>query len=181
MISLKSKITQNILEVFFLNDKEKIYVNEMAKRIRKDPANVHKKLIEMQEEGLLLSEYQGKERFFFLNKKYQFLKEYKKIILKSVGFENALKEEFEIIDGVDSVYLFGSYINSNFSRESDIDILIIGDFDFKKIQKVLLDMQKKIGREINSIELSKKEFKERLKKKDFLLDDIFSKKYIKII
>ena len=33
MISLRSKITQKILNLFFLNEKEKFYVNELAKKI----------------------------------------------------------------------------------------------------------------------------------------------------
>lgn len=181
MISLRSKITQKILEVFFLNEKERIYVNEMAKRIKEDPANVHKKLLAMKEEGILLDEYQGKERYFFLNKNYPFLKEYKKIILKGFGFEKILREELKKINGINDAYLFGSYVAGKFSEESDIDLLIVGNFDFKKIQKLFLEMQRRLGREINSIELTKKEFNKRLKEKDPLLEDIFSKKNIKIL
>jgi len=57
----------------------------------------------------------------------------------------------------------------------------VGDFDTLKVQKVILEIQKLTGREINSIELTKKEFAKRKKKKDELLADIFSKKYIKIL
>ena len=91
MLSLRSKIAQKILTLFFLNEKEKFYINELAKLIKEDPANVYKKLIEFKKEGLLSDEFQGKERYFFLNKRYPFLKEYKKIILKGLGFEKVLK------------------------------------------------------------------------------------------
>jgi len=93
MISLRSKITQKILNLFFLNEKEKFYVNELAKKIKEDPANVYKKLIELKKEGMLSDEFSGKERYFFLNSKYPFLKEYKKIILKGFGFEKILREK----------------------------------------------------------------------------------------
>jgi len=83
MISLRSKITKKLLTLFFLNEKEKFYVNELAKVIKEDPSNIYKKLIILKKEGIILDEFQGKERFFFLNKKYHFIKEYKKIILKS--------------------------------------------------------------------------------------------------
>ncbi len=84
MISLKSKVTQKILEAFFLNEKERFYVNEMAKKIKEDPSNVYKKLIDLKEEGILLDEYQGKERYFSLNKNYPFRKEYKRLVLKGI-------------------------------------------------------------------------------------------------
>lgn len=181
MISLRSKITQKILNLLFLNEKERFYVNELAEKIKEDPANVHKKLVELKKEGMLSDEFQGKERYFFLNPKYPFLKEYKKIILKGFGFEKILKEKLKTIKGINSAYLFGSYAEGNLKEESDIDLLIIGDFDTFKLQKILLEVQKLTDREINSMELTKEEFRKRRQKQDPLLKDIFSKKYIKII
>jgi predicted nucleotidyltransferase len=181
MLSLRSKITQKILNLFFLNEKERFYVNELAKLIKEDPSNVYKKLIEFKKEGILSDEFQGKERYFFLNRKYPFLREYKKIILKGLGFERILKEKLKKLKGVDSVYIFGSYAEDKLSLESDIDLLIIGDFDILKLQKAILETQRLTGREINSIELTKKEFEKRIKGKDSFLKDIFSEKYIKIL
>ncbi|MCD6528493.1 nucleotidyltransferase domain-containing protein, partial [bacterium] len=56
------------------------------------------------------------------------------------------------IKGVESVYIFGSYAKDKLSLESDIDLLIVGNFDTLKLQKVLLEIQKFTGREINSVE-----------------------------
>ncbi len=181
MISLRSKITQKILNLLFLNEKERFYVNELAEKIKEDPANVHKKLIELKKEGILSDEFLGKERYFFLNQKYPFLKEYKKIILKGLGFEKILKEKLSKLKKLDSVYIFGSYAKNRLSLESDIDILIVGDVDTLKLQKVLLEIQRSTGREINSIELTKKELEKRKKENDEFITDVFSSKYIKII
>ncbi len=181
MISLKSKITKKLLETFFLNEKDSFYANEVARKIGEDPSNVYKKLIELKSEGLLLDEFRGKERYFFINKKYPFIREYKRIVLKGVGFEKIIKEYFESIDGVESVYIFGSYASGKFSEESDIDVLVVGDFDFNQSQKALLEIQKRAGREVNAVELSKDDFSKRVKDKDPLLEDIFSRKNIKLI
>jgi len=181
MISLRSKITQKILNLLFLNEKERFYVNELAEKIKEDPANVHKKLIELKKEGILSDEFLGKERYFFLNQKYPFLKEYKKIILKGLGFEKILKEKLSKLKKLDSVYIFGSYAKNRLSLESDIDILIVGDVDTLKLQKVLLEIQRSTGREVNSIELTKKELEKRKKENDEFITDVFSSKYIKII
>lgn len=181
MISLRSKITQKIFNLFFLNQEEKFYVNELAKKIKEIPMNVYRKLIELKKEGILADEFRGKERYFFLNTKYPFLKEYKKIILKGLGFEKILKDKLKKIKGIESVYIFGSYAKDKLSAESDIDVLIIGNFDGLKLQKTILEIQKSTGREINSIELTKGEFEKRLRKKDPFLKDIFSEKHIKIL
>lgn len=170
-----------MLNFLLLNKEEKFYINELAKLLGEDPSNLYKKLLEFKKEGLLLDEFQGKERFFFLNKKYPFLKEYEKIILKGFGFEKILKDKLKSIKGVESVYIFGSYVKNHLSSESDIDLLIIGDFDTLKLQKALLEIQKSTGREINSIELTKKEFEKKKREKDYFIENIFSGKIIKII
>lgn len=181
MISLRSKTTQKILNFFFLNDKERFYVNELAKVINEDSSNVYKKLIELKKEGILADDFQGIERYFFINKDYKFLKEYKNILLKKIGFEKVLKEKLKEVPGIASAYIFGSYAKDKMSAESDIDLLIVGDFKTIELQKVLLEVQKLSGREINSIELLNKEFDKKIAEKDELLIDIFSKKHIKVI
>ena len=65
MISLRSKITQKILNLFFLNKKEKFYVNELAKKIKEDPANVYKKLIELKKKGCFPMNFQARKDTFF--------------------------------------------------------------------------------------------------------------------
>lgn len=180
MISLRSKTTQKILNLFFLNEKERFYVNELSKIVGEDPSNTYKKLIELKNKGIISDEFQGKERFFFLNKSFPLLREYRKIILKQFGFEKTLKDELKKIKGVNSAYIFGSYAKNKLSIESDIDILVVGSFDNIELLKVVARAQKKSGREINVVDFSKKEFDKRLKNKDPFLKDIFSKKHIKI-
>ena len=181
MILLKSKITQKILNLLLLNEKERFYVNELAKIIDEDPSNVYKKLLELKKEGIIIDDFQGKERYFFINKEYRFLKEYKNIILKDIGFERILKEKLEPIKGVKSVYIFGSYAKNKLTSESDIDVLVVGDFKTIELQEAFLDIQHLSGKEINSVELSEKDFEKRIKEKDPLLKDIFAGKNVKVI
>jgi predicted nucleotidyltransferase len=181
MLSLRSKIIRKILNLFFLNPGERFYVNELARLLKEDPSNVHKKLIELSQEGILLDEFSGKERYFFLNPGYPFLKEYKKIVLKGVGFEKILKEQLNKLKGINSAYIFGSYAQNKLSLESDIDLLVVGNVNSLKLQTSLTDIQRFSGREINSLQLTPREFTTRKKKNDPLLKDILSQKYIKII
>ena len=101
--------------------------------------------------------------------------------MKDIGFEKILKQKLEPIKGVKSVYIFGSYAKNKIAPESDIDVLVVGDFKTIELQKALLDIQRLSGKEINSIELSEKDFEKRVKEKDPLLKDIFTGKNVKII
>ena len=92
MISLKSKVTIKILNYFFINSDAKHYINELARILNLDPKNVDTKLKELEKEGLFKSEFLGKQRYFYLAKKYPLLKEYRQIVLKTVGIEQHLKK-----------------------------------------------------------------------------------------
>ncbi len=181
MFSLNSKVGRKILNLFFLNKDKSFYINEIARKIKEDPANVHKKLIQLTEEGLLVDFFQGKERFFSLNLKYPLLKEYRKIILKEVGFEKDLQIKLQKIAGIEQAYIFGSYVRQKMSLESDIDLLVIGNFNSLQLQKTILEIQKLINREINTVELTPQEFKKKKKQNDPFLEDIFSKEYLQIL
>jgi len=181
MVSMKSKITQKILSFLFLNEKESFYANELARLIGGDFSNTRKKLAELKEEGVLVDEFKGQERYFSLNKKYPLLKEYKQIVLKKFGLEKALKESLETLAGVKESYIFGSYAKNKLDMESDIDLLVVGDFDPLELQRRLVRVEKSIGREINSVEMSEEKFKKEKKAKDGVVRDIFSGKYIRIV
>ena len=86
---IRSKITKKLLNYFFLNEDERFYINEIAKIIKEDPKNVHTKLIELKEQGILDDEFQGNQRYFFINKNYPLLKEYRNIVLKKSGLRKS--------------------------------------------------------------------------------------------
>jgi len=68
MIGFRSKITIKVLNYYFLNPKKSHYVNELARILDVDPANLFRKLIELEREGVLVSEMRGNQRYFSLNK-----------------------------------------------------------------------------------------------------------------
>lgn len=178
MISLKSKTTIKILNYFFLNPKAKNYINELAKILDLDPKNLYRKLRELEKEGILESEFLGKQRYFYLSKS-PIVEAYRQIILKTVGFESLLKKVLNKIKGIKEAYLFGSYARDKMDTSSDIDLLVIGNHSPLILQKEIIKLQREIDREINIINMSEKEFKEK-KNKDPFIKNIFSDKFIKI-
>lgn len=180
-LSLRSKITIKLLGYFFLNPHRRHYVNELARMFRLDPKNLYRKLRELEDAGILKSDFQGSERYFSLNLKFPLLKEYRAIFLKTIGLEEKLRQILSDIHGVKHAYLFGSYARDRLDASSDIDLLVIGEHLPPALQKKVSALQKEIGREINIINLSSREFAKKKKVKDPFLRDIFSGKYIALI
>lgn len=181
MISLKSKITKKILNYFFINPQAKHYINELAKILELDPKNVDRKLKYLEKNGLLKSEFSGKQRYFYLSKEYPLLKEYRQIILKTIGIEQNLKDLLNKTKGVKESYIFGSYAQDQMDASSDIDVLVIGDHSPLALQKKINKIQTEISREINIINLTKKEFEKKKKEANPFITNIFSEKTIKLL
>ncbi len=180
MINLKSKIANAILGYFILHEGTEMYINEMARKFELDSGNLTRKLAEFEKEGIFKSRVSGKQKYYSINKSYPLLKEYKKIIQKTVGFEYILKESLSGLKGIKKVVLFGSYAEDRMDLLSDIDLLVVGNHSTVEFQKRIAEIQKRVDREINVISYGVNEYNEK-KIYDPFLKGLHKKSKIKII
>jgi len=180
MISLRSKVAIKLLDYYFLNPDSQHYINELARILELDPKNTETKLKEFEKEGLFKSEFRGKERYFFLAKDNPVLEHYRQIFLKTYGIEKRLKDMLPNIKGLKEAYIFGSYASNKMDSSSDIDILAIGSHSVLELQRLIVKLQKDIGREFNVTNLSLKEFKAKKKNKDPFINSVFKTKTIRL-
>lgn len=181
MVSLKSKIVQNVLSYFFLQEDSSLYVNEMVRLLKVDRGNLIKKLKSLEKEGIFSSEFRGNQKYFSLNKRYPLLKEYKNIILKTIGFEKKIQELLRDLKGIKEAYIFGSYAKDKMDLSSDIDLLVIGKQDTIELQRRISKLQEQINREINVISIEDKEFQRKRKNKDPFIINILRERKIKLL
>lgn len=176
MLNLRSKIAQAVLGYFMLHEGAQLYVHEMARRLLVDQKNLDRKLKELEKEGIFKSERRGKERYYSLNPSFPLLKEYKRIILKTIGLEHLLKEALHKVKGIKQAYLFGSYAKDQMDAASDIDLLAVGNHNTLELQREISAIQKSIGREINVISLKPEEYEKKRKSNPFVKSVLKSKK-----
>lgn len=181
MISLKSKITAKLLNYLFINPEEKLYVNELVSKLGVDKRNLAKKLKELEKEGILNSQIRGNLKFYSINKNYPLYTEYKRIIIKTMGLEEALRKILKETKGVKESYIYGSYAKDTMEVHSDIDLLVVGRHNVISLQKKLNKLQKNIDREINVINMDEQELKKRVKSKNPFILGILKGKHIRII
>ena len=180
MLSIKSKITKVILNYFFLNPEETLYVNEIARIFGADKRNLVKKLRELETLGILSASERGNQKYYGLNKKYPLLTEYKKIISKTSGLELQIKQVVDSFQGVNAAYIFGSYAAGQMDELSDIDVLVVGSHKAVDILKEIYKLQKETGREINLINIDSAELEKKLSSHDPFYSGIMKGWYIKI-
>lgn len=181
MISLRSIIAKKVLHYFFINPGESLYVNELSRKLRLDKRNLVKKLKELQSEGILASEMRGNLKLYTINTEYPLYKEYKRIVYKTFGVEANLKKALRAVEGIKEAYLYGSYASDAMSAHSDIDVLVIGNYDMRVLQRAINKLQSEIDREINVVNMDEVEFKKTMRRKHSFVVDVFSRKTIRII
>lgn len=146
-----------------------------------DKRNLVKKLKEIEAQGLLKSQFRGNLKLYSINKNYGLYKEYKKIILTTVGLEGKLREILKNIKGVREAYLYGSFAKEKQEAHSDIDLLIIGNHDLLELQKKIRKLQNEISREVNVVNMDEKELTKRIKNKDPFILNVLGKKHVKLV
>lgn len=180
MISLKSEITRKLLNYFFLNPKESLYVNELSRNLALDKRNLVKKIKELETEGILKSQSRGNLKLYSINRDYSLYNEYRKIVIKTIGFEESLRNVLKDVKSMKEVYIYGSYAKNKMGTHSDIDLLVVGSHSIISLQKKLNKLQKEINREINVVNIDEREFKRKIKTKDPFIIEILKNKHIRI-
>jgi len=180
MISFKSKVTIKILDYFFLSQDAEHYVNELAKILDLDPKNLHRKLEELEKEGLFKSEFRGQQRYFSLNKDFGLFEHYRQIFLKTFGLENKLREIVQSVSGIKKAYIFGSYASDKMDSSSDVDILAIGNHSILDLQKKIGKLQRELRREFNVVNMDETEFNKK-KISDQFVKNILKNKVIELL
>jgi len=174
----KSKTRAAILELFFSQPENEYYLRQIESLTGYSVGNIRREIIMLEADRLLLSRRIGKIKLFKLNKAYPLYNEIKSIIRKTIGMESGLKAALRNIKHIDFAFIYGSFAENREHALSDIDIIVITDVSPKEIKSVFFDYQSKIGREINSIVYTKKEFLNRIKNKNHFVTAILDKKKI---
>lgn len=178
---LTSKTRVKILELLILNADSEFYLRETAKRVGISPAYVKRELENLQELNLVLQRKRGNMILFKINKNSPIFEELKSIFLKTESLGDFLKGNLQKLGEIKHALIYGSFARGVESKESDIDLLIIGSAKEEELLKTLRRVERKIGREVNYIIWSEKEFKERVNKKHHLLIDIIKNPVINLM
>jgi len=156
---LKSGAETKVLGIVLFNDA--LHLREIARRAGVSPYEAKRELENLASIGLLAREPRGNQVIFHLNKACPFLKELKLLYFKTDGAGEALRKELDGVEGIKFAFIFGSFAEGRESEGSDIDLMVIGSASEEELIRRITPLQRKLGREINPIVWSKRDFEEK--------------------
>lgn len=177
----RSKIRKELMGLYFSHPEKRYYIRQLARITGSPAAYARKALLKLQEEGLLKSEFQGKERYFYLNKEYPLYEEIKKIVSKTMGAEGLLRKTLQKITGIESAFIFGSFAQGKEDAQSDIDLMVLGHPEEDEIVLAVSKLEKALDREINYHIYSRTEFGKKVQGKESFVHSIMRHPKIFII
>lgn len=169
---LGSETRVKILAKLALNSDSAFYMRELERELGINFASIHRELTNLKKLGLVTDERRGKIRLFRINKSSPIYPEVRGLMLKTAGIGDVIRDALKGVGEVKYALVFGSIARGDEKTSSDVDLLLIGDIDEEKLIAKTRNAEDKIGREINYIIWSEKEFKKRIKERMGLLIEI---------
>ena len=176
-----SRLRGKILGWLFSNTDEQFFVRQLAKILQENSTNISRELARLENMGILVSYAEGKQKYYQTNKKCPFYEELKGLAQKTVGVIKFISETLRSTPKIKIAFIYGSFAKGTELSDSDIDLFLVGNFSLKTIDKVLSNLESMLGREINYVAFTEKEFREKLVEKDGFVEDVIKSKIIPII
>lgn len=174
--------TDNQLKVLALlmsQPEKEYYLSELGEILGKKPGIFQRGINSLEDQGIVTSRRRGNLRLFSVNREYPLYPEIRRIVEKTAGVEGLLRKMFEGMDDVTVALIYGSYAKDAMRADSDIDLAVVGKGSAEaKLLREIKKAEKSLDREINFTLYTKKEFAERIRKKDAFLKEILSDKYV---
>ena len=134
-----------VLEFFLENPYEEFYLRQLAKRLKLSPFAIKKYADMLVKEDVIAEERRANLRYFKANTSNLFFRRLKIAFnIRSIMQCGLLSFLRQSMANISSIVLFGSLAKGENDKNSDVDILVIGE----KKRLLLEKFEEKIGREI---------------------------------
>jgi DNA-binding transcriptional ArsR family regulator len=143
----------------FLNPDVSCYLRELADEFGASPNALKGELDNLSEAGYLEREQNGRSVYFRANREHPFFPEISSIVRKTLGIDHLIDEVVTSLGDVETVYVLDDYA---LGRDTGvIDLLIVGNIDRAKLEKLRAIAEKKIDRLIRVINIRSEDWDSR--------------------
>ncbi len=179
-----SKTRAKLLTLFFENPSKSFYVREITRVIEEQINSVRRELMNLESVGIIRNETFDNKVYYSANPKHPFYKPLIEMFSKKI---DSLKDKDvrestwdEIMRPVKK-YLKGLIITNRLPGQDGVDLLIIGDDRTKKLSRWAEVVEKKQGKPLNYVILSKDDFIYRKSVRDRFVTDVLEMEITEII
>jgi predicted nucleotidyltransferase len=180
--ALFGKTRRSILALLFSHTEESFHLRKVLRLAGVSPGAGQRELKRLSEAGVILRTVKENQVLFQANPRCPIFDEMKSLITKTAGVVGVLREALITLGGrLSLALLYGSVAQGKAGKDSDIDLLVIGDVSFEEVVERVSRAQENLRREINPMVMSLEECRNRLSDRDHFLGAILKSPFIPVI
>lgn len=183
-----SKTRVKLLSLFLNNPNRPYYVREITRKIDEQINSVRRELSNLLAIGIIRSESNNNRLYYEVNQKYQFYAPLRAIFTNiTLATEPELQDTREDTEIVKKLRATGNvqlaFETGSFVRDpaAGTDLVIMGDVNRAKVNKLVTEMEEELGREINYTVMTPEDFDYRQRLNDRFLSSVLGAKKIVLI
>lgn len=184
-----SKTRVKLLSLFFNNPGRPFYVREITRKIDEQINSVRRELANLLSIGLVTSDGSNNRLYYEVNPKYEYYEQLRSIftaipakskdpIVKEVREEDKITKRLRTAGAINFAFLTGSFVRDD---RTAVDIFVVGDVNKARLAKVVAELEKELGRELNYSALSNEEYDYRISLNDRFITNLLEARKIVII
>ena len=176
-----SRVRIKLLTHFFSHPEERFYARALSRQIEEHYNAVWQELSNLEQIGLLRSEQDANVKYYRLNPDFPIYEELKRIILKTSGLGQTLREALDHLGAVEWAFIYGSVAAGEEDFLSDVDLMLVGEVELLALSEVVAHLEEQLGREINYLVLTRTELAQRLADGDPFIRNVLTSPKVMLI
>jgi predicted nucleotidyltransferase len=161
--ALFGKTRRAVLSVLYTHPDESFYLREIVRATNAGMGAVQREVKQLLEAGIIRREMRGNQVYYRADKNCPIFEELKNMMIKTAGIGDVLKVGLqELSDRIAVAFVFGSAADGSIQRDSDIDVMVVGNVTFADVTSAFGPAQDTLSREINPSVYSIEEFREKV-------------------
>jgi len=171
-----SKTRAKLLSLFFENTEKSYYVREITRVIEEQINSVRRELLNLESLGLIKNETYENKVYYSANNKHPFARPMTEIFAKRVDLakdKTVKKSSWEEYIKPVKNYLTALIVTNRVPGQEGLDLLIIGDDKTKKLSHWAEVVEKKQGKPLNYVILSRDDYLYRKSVKDRFIGEVW--------
>jgi predicted nucleotidyltransferase len=169
-----SRVRVGVLTHLFSHPDQPVYARNLSREIGEHYNAVWQELNNLESIGLLLTQRNGNIKYYRLNPDFPIYDELKRIILKTSGLGQAIREAVRPLGTLEWAFIYGSVAAGEEDAFSDIDLMLIGELELMELAQVIAHLEDQLGREINYSVLTQSELAGRVAQGEPFVENVLA-------
>ena len=170
-----------VLTLLLLGGEGKYYVREIERRTGENINSVRRELANLEGAGIVLSSRVANLKYFSINRSNPVYSELRSMFLKTEGVAGLVRDRLARHGELKHAFIFGSFASGGEGPSSDVDLFLVGDVDDKTVARNVKEIEDFLGRQVNDVVMSAKEFEKRLRDKEPFVSRVMSSPRIPLL